>query len=195
MPTKDYRNQRLSQSNKNDKRGESFKKTSIGFAIGLFIGLSGAASVHLYHLGIIGSKQLATPASEEVASEPSKDNASNPTPIDFQFYEMLQNFKFPETQTAQRNVVGEPVAPVQLYILQAGTFISKEQAEAQLQQLIKLGYKHTHTYTFVVAGKQYYRVWLGPYGNLAEAKTKQKTLRSHNIQVLLSDSLQRFTPE
>ena len=199
MPTKDYRNQRTRQAKQAKARDTSLKKNFGSFATGLLIGLCVALSVHLYHLGIIAFEDTSTQKSVNNTGLESKDNVSELPPIDFQFYEMLRDFEFPQTpiKNIKRNDLPfvKLTEPTKRYILQAGTFASPKQASAQQQQIIKLGLNKVHIYAFAVSDKRYYRVWLGPYEDLAKANTEQKFLHTNNIQVLLSQYLKRFAPK
>ena len=166
--------------------------------MGLLIGLVVALIVHLYHSDIAGHKDIPTQKSTNNVDQETKNNMSEPPPIDFQFYEMLPDFEFPQAQTKSEHRDLPPVnlaEPTKRYILQAGTFASLKQAHAQQQQIINLGLHRVHIYIFTVSDKQYYRVWLGPYEDLTKANRKQKFLHTNNIQVLLSQYLKRFAPK
>ena len=152
--------------------------------------------------------------------ESSQDSAIAKA-IDYQFYETLRDFElpapvadtFPADDADEAPFLNQPnqaTLPDQrselaaqsknkdansaLYILQAGTFTDASKAQTQRRKIIDLGYKNTHISQLSYDHQQYYRVWLGPYNELAKATTVGNMLKRTHIEVMLRPNLRDFNP-
>lgn len=161
------------------------------------------------------------PSDAPTQSVPSEDQSVN-QPIDYQFYEALEKFELPEPvqgtpsddeldtplfQNQENKDFPDDKAPLKnseqanqdksptRYILQAGTFTNAEHAQTQRHKIVDLGYKEAHIFQTTYDNKQYYRVWLGPYRELEQARTIGNTLKAARIEVVLRHDLRSFDPK
>ena len=167
---------------------------------------------------VTDNKEQPETPTPSASSETQPENQS----IDYQFYEALEKFELPEPvqDTSAQNETDNPItqnardkdsssdkasakkgeqknktpSPTR-YILQAGTFTNSEQAQAQRRKIVDLGYKDAHIFQTAYDNKQYYRVWLGPYRELEQAKTIGNTLKAAHIEVMLRHDLRSFDPK
>ena len=159
--------------------------------IGLAIGLSVAFAVY--------RQDQSTPAAPPVQarSEPASavdDNnettagsaANTPPPQRFDFYNMLPNFEviIPEEEP-EVEVDREPKAIEKpgIYVLQAGSFSSYEDADRRRAQLALQGIE-SRIQRVSIDDKTYHRVRIGPIDNLEELNVTRSRLRAANIDVL-----------
>ena len=145
-------------------------------------------------------------------TEVSEDQTENQS-IDYQFYEKLKTFVFP-TPVADPPPQNETVPPLiqnaedgvsensgrsgdkdytdelpVRYILQAGTFTNAVQAQIQRRKILDLGYKDVLVFQGAYNNEQHYRVWLGPYSELGQARRIRNALKAAQIEVVLRPNL------
>ena len=162
---------------------------------------------------------VAPDATDKPQSEPSPTSPAKERSIDYQFYEELAKFELPEPvqDDSVQSETDEPLlqddtdkeirqeldsekadkkeSPTR-YILQAGTYTDSQKAQMQRRKIIDLGYyKEVHIFQTIYDDKQYYRVWLGPYGDIERAKAVGNVLKAAQVEVMLRHDLRRFNPK
>lgn len=123
--------------------------------------------------------------------QPVDDNGEAPAATEpeeqrFTFYNMLPNFEviIPEEEP-DVEVDKQPQAVEQpgVYVLQAGSFSSYEDADRRRAQLALQGIE-SRIQRVAIDDKTYHRVRIGPIDNLDELNTTRSRLRAANIDVL-----------
>ncbi len=155
---------------------------------GLAIGLAVALAVYLADGGGAPASSTASTLRPAPAAAPKTavrgnvdDNGeagAEPPEQRFDFYEMLPNFEVVVADNEPRAVV-EPGR----YILQAGSFSRYEDADRRRAQLALQGIE-SNIQRFVIDGKTYHRVRIGPVDDLGELNLLRSRLRRANIDVL-----------
>jgi cell division protein FtsN len=115
----------------------------------------------------------------EVEPEPEKKERR------FTFYELLPNFEL--TIPEKRPDVEADVAPAAVvepgvYVLQAGSFSTNEDADRRRAELALQGIE-SHIQRVKVNDKNYHRVYIGPTEDLDELNMLRSRLRSAKIDV------------
>ena len=171
-------------------------------AVGLLVGLFVALLVFL-QLGPAPSVERTVkletppepatrPAAEHPApapAEPSKKQPSSPPKPRFDFYNLLPEMEVivPE-QEVQGATTPEGVRQVEqpgTYLLQAGSFRTREQADQLRARLALLGVE-TDVETVTVDNKQtWHRVRVGPFHNLRDLNTARSLLKKNGIDAIL----------
>ena len=161
---------------------------------GLAIGLSVAAAIWFRDVPPRTVPQAADPAPEEpVAEVPALDN-NDELPVDepldederFDFYEMLKRMEVVPENAEPSDASGpEPQAVVEegTYILQAGSFRRKEDAERRRAELGLRGIQ-SRVVRARPDGATRFRVWIGPISDLDELNLVRRQLREARIDVL-----------
>lgn len=170
--------------------------TLAGLLVGLFI----AFLVFLQMRGPgserAGSVPLPTPAESIPVAPPKRPAKTRPTqPLPeppkprFDFYDLLPEM---EVIVPEQELKGEPtpegVKPVEqpgTYLLQAGSFRNKEQAEQLRARLGLLGYE-TSIQTVSIDNRQsWHRVRVGPFRNLSELNAARNQLKKNGVDAIL----------
>ena len=157
---------------------------------GLAIGLSVAFAVHLQDrrqarptVPVANPAAIPSSAREEVALAQDEEPESR-----FDFYEMLKNFEvvIPETESEVSKGGSEtaPVAKEGIYVLQAGSFRSLEDAD-RMKALLAFQGLTSQIQKVTIDDKRWHRVRLGPYTDLSELQQTRKQLRAADIDVLV----------
>lgn len=167
---------------------------------GLAIGLSVAFAVFMRDrssgMPVSPVAQQEQPASlaapvARARQEPVDDNGETPATSEpdeqrFTFYNMLPNFEvvIPEEEP-EVEVDRQPQAIDQpgVYILQAGSFSSYEDADRRRAQLALQGVE-SRIQRVAIDDKTYHRVRIGPIDDLDELNVTRSRLRAANIDVL-----------
>ncbi len=151
----------------------------------------------LYQLTQVDPGPAATPlAKSKPVTKPVTKVAKNTAPVveqpsptadksRFEFYKMLEKseVKAPEVDAYKSTPKGAKSA--HKYLLQAGSFKSKSDAEQMRAQLILLGLPNVHTDTSKSQdGAIWYRVRLGPFENRSRLSKAYDKLVQQNIQPL-----------
>jgi cell division protein FtsN len=115
----------------------------------------------------------------EVEPEPEKKERR------FTFYELLPNFEL--TVPEKRPDVEADVAPAAVvepgvYVLQAGSFSTNEDADRRRAELALQGIE-SHIQRVKINDKNYHRVYIGPTEDLDELNMLRSRLRSAKIDV------------
>lgn len=180
------------------KRSQHHYPEWLWMLFGLAIGLSVALAV--YKRGgapSAGSNQVAQREQETRKAAPPTavapgDTKQTPAAADpapprrFDFYNMLPNFEviIPEEEP-EVEVDREPRAIVQpgVYVLQAGSFLSYDDADRRRAQLALQGIE-SRIQRVSIDDKTYHRVRIGPISDLNELNITRARLRQANIDVL-----------
>jgi cell division protein FtsN len=160
-------------------RGSGFRTFMTGLLTGMFLSL-------LIYLGTLPKP---TVPGQEVASAPQPE-AEIPKPR-FEFYTMLQE----QTMGVEEEVepvepaadVSKPPAPAaapEPYLLQAGSFRQKEDAERRRAELLLLGLEPKIEESTGDNGR-WFRVSLGPYDSHDAVSKARGLLASQNIDSVL----------
>ena len=170
----------------------------VAMLFGLAIGLSVAVAVWVNHSRDPGTprsanaKSGAEPASMQSALDDNDgssdkgaaDKASEPR---FTFYDILPNFEVvtPEQEASQAVTPAAPQAIVEpgIYILQAGSFSTNEDADRRRAELALHGIE-SHIQRVTVNGRNYHRVYIGPTEDLDKLNMLRSRLRAAKIDVL-----------
>ncbi|EAR61427.1 SPOR domain-containing protein [Neptuniibacter caesariensis] len=103
----------------------------------------------------------------------------------FEFYEMLEKSEVKAPQVDAYKSTPKDAKTQHKYLLQAGSFKSKADAEQMRAQLILLGLPNVHTDTSKSKdGTLWYRVRLGPFDNRSRLSKAYDKLVQQNIQPL-----------
>jgi cell division protein FtsN len=126
-------------------------------------------------------------ASLDDNDEVPDDTVSEPEPKErrFTFYELLPNFEL--TVPDKRPDVEADVAPAAVvepgvYVLQAGSFSTNEDADRRRVELALQGIE-SHIQRVKINDKNYHRVYIGPTEDLDELNMLRSRLRSAKIDV------------
>lgn len=160
---------------------------------GLALGLSVAFAVYVKDRGAATTIVAAPeprPASLQSAlddnGESATDTAAKPQENRFTFYDMLPNFEvvIPEEEP-DVEVDTEPKAIVEpgLYVLQAGSFSTHDDADRRRAELALHGIEST-IQRVTIDDKAYHRVRIGPTDDLDELNMLRSRLRTAQIDVL-----------
>ncbi len=132
------------------------------------------------------------PAPAPAPAEPRKESKEQPAPPPkprFDFYNLLPEMEVivPE-QEVQGATTPEGVRQVEkpgTYLLQAGSFRTREQADQLRARLALLGVE-TDVQTVTVDNKQtWHRVRVGPFHNLRDLNTARSLLKKNGIDAIL----------
>ena len=167
---------------------------------GLAIGLSVAFAIH-----VRGLERQAEPAERPPAapappiSRALDDNGENRSTGDdgapavveektgrFTFYEMLKSMEVAvpdERVVVTRDTEPQAVVEPGLYVLQAGSFSTHQDADRRRAELALQGIE-SHIQVADVNGRTYHRVHIGPTDNLDELNVLRSRLRAARIDVL-----------
>jgi cell division protein FtsN len=184
-------------------RSRSQKKQSypswMWMIFGLAIGLSVALAVYVKDRG--PSSRTPTPqaaampsavdkngetaippgATEESVAKPAVEKEKR-----FTFYEVLPAFEFVVPEKApdiEEDVQPQAVVEPGVYVLQAGSFSTNEDADRRRAELGLQGIE-SHIQRVKVNDKNYHRVYIGPTDDLDELNILRSRLRAAKIDVL-----------
>lgn len=183
------------------RRSQSRKKQNypgwMWMLFGLAIGLSVAFAVYVKDRG--PDTQVATPQAAkapnavdkngETAIPPSATVEPETAPEKerrFDFYTMLPNFEMviPDTEPAvEADVQPQAVVEPGVYVLQAGSFSTNEDADRRRAELGLQGIE-SHIQRVKVNDRNYHRVYIGPTEDLDELNMLRSRLRAAKIDVL-----------
>ena len=159
---------------------------------GLSIGLSVAFAVYVKDRGPAPQPAAPEPASLQSALDDNGE-VESPAGADeapkrrFTFYDVLPNFEVtvPDETPNVTNDDIEPQAVVEpgLYILQAGSFSTPDDADRRRAELALQGID-SHIQRVKVNDRNYYRVNIGPTDELDELNLWRSQLRAAQIDVL-----------
>lgn len=154
----------------------------------------------LYHLTKVDPDKATTPLASSKPAE-KKPVAPKPAPVKspqaeakpepksdnkrFEFYEMLEKSEVKAPQVDAYKSTPKDAKSKTTYLLQAGSFKAKADAERMRAELILLGLPNVHTNTSTSKdGSTWYRVRLGPFENRSRLSKAYDKLVQRNIQPL-----------
>ena len=164
---------------------------------GLAVGLSVAAAVYMKDRrddSPAGAASAPTePASLQSSIDENGEAAAGDAPAEkkgerrFTFYDLLPNFEV-VTQEAEEEPVASTSAPQAVvepgvYILQAGSFSTSEDADKRRAELALQGIE-SHIQRVKINERNYHRVLIGPIDELDELNVLRSRLRAAQIDVL-----------
>jgi cell division protein FtsN len=165
------------------KKKRAAKKSQVPGWVWLFTGIvTGVFICFLGYLADIVPEPAPEPTNKAVA-KPSKKSADKPSGTKFDFYTLL-----PEREVI---VPDEPkadsAAPTEatIYILQAGSFRSAEDADRLRARLILMGLDARVDAVTNSNGDQWHRVQVGPFSDRSRLAKARSTLISEGIDTLL----------
>lgn len=161
---------------------------------GLAIGLSVAFAVYVKDRRYIDGSPAGAqqPASLDTAIDDRADTPvaaaaeSEPKERRFDFYEMLPNFEvvIPEEEPdVSRDTGPKAIAEPGVYVLQAGSFTTLEDADRRRAQLALQGIE-SRIQRVTIDDKTYHRVRIGPTDDLDELNMLRSRLHAAQIDVL-----------
>jgi cell division protein FtsN len=128
-------------------------------------------------------------AAETAASAPSQAAGENDTedPGRFSFYDLLPSFEVvvPEVETpAIRNEQTVEIEQPGIYMLQAGSFLTGAEAEAQRARLGLLGIE-SRIQRVTIDDRAFHRVRIGPIEDLEELNSVRSRLQNANVDSMI----------
>lgn len=191
------RKKRRSTRTRSQSRKEQSYPGWMWMMFGLAIGLSVAFAVYVKDRG--PETQVATPRPANVASAVDDNRESGIPPNAttepetapqkekrFTFYDVLPNFEMviPEAAPAiEADVQPQAVVEPGVYVLQAGSFSTNEDADRRRAELALQGIE-SHIQRVKVNDRNYHRVYIGPTEDLDELNMLRSRLRAAQIDVL-----------
>jgi len=187
------------------RRRSSQNKTGISplvsMVFGLAVGLSVAFAVYMKDRRPAPTEARPEPASLQSALDENGEAAGPSDPGEvadesasakdkesrrFTFYDILPNFEMvTPDEEPQSSVDSAPQAVVEpgVYVLQAGSFSSHEDADRRRAELALHGIE-SHIQRVKVNDRNYHRVYIGPTEDLDELNMLRSRLRAAQIDVL-----------
>jgi cell division protein FtsN len=135
------------------------------------------------------------PSAVEVAADEARQAATSPAgrggddedPDRFSFYDLLPSFEVVvpevETRTTRAREIRAIEAPG-IYMLQAGSFLTNAEAEAQRARLGLLGIE-SRIQRVTIDDRAFHRVRIGPIENLDELNALHSRLQSADVESLI----------
>ena len=156
---------------------------------GLAVGLSVAAAIYISDRRSPPALDTAVPATNVPATKAPQTKPPKKAESDnrFEFYDMLPKFEvvIPEEDIeANPDISPGPVAAPGLYVLQAGSFSSNDDADRMKARLALLGIV-SRIQKVAVDDKAYHRVRVGPVNSLDELNATRTLLRQAQIEVMV----------
>ena len=164
---------------------------------GLAVGLSVAFAVYMKDRGPEQAAAKPEPASMKSAIDDNGEVAAKaPTSEDelvedkevrrFTFYDILPNFEMvtpDEEPKSSADTVPQAVVEPGVYVLQAGSFSTHDDADRRRAELAMHGIE-SHIQRVKVNDRNYHRVYIGPTDDLDELNMLRSRLRAAQIDVL-----------
>lgn len=185
------------------KKSSSGVSPIVAMLFGLAVGLSVAAAVYMKDRRPAPETARPEPASMKDALDNNGENATSklaptsgaaPAEKDedekevrrFTFYDILPNFEVvtPEEEpVAAATTVPQAIVEPGLYVLQAGSFSTHNDADKRRAELALHGIE-SHIQRVRVNDRDYHRVYIGPTDDLDELNMLRSRLRAAQIDVL-----------
>ena len=184
------------------KRRRSSRRSSgispiVAMLFGLAVGLSVAFAVYMKDRGPEQAAARPEPASMKSAIDDNgeiaaKAPATGDTPAEdkevrrFTFYDILPNFEMvtpDEEPRSSADSVPQAVVEPGVYVLQAGSFSTHEDADRRRAELAMHGIE-SHIQRVKVNDRNYHRVYIGPTDDLDELNLLRSRLRAAQIDIL-----------
>ncbi|MGI9264236.1 MAG: SPOR domain-containing protein [Gammaproteobacteria bacterium] len=157
------------------------------FGTGLTLGLVVAVLVHLFHQGRIAD------GGKEVSALPTQPSAQELEPVDdtgieFDFYTILtETEELVPDETESRAAAPAIATPTgaETFHLQAGSFQKHADADRRKATLALLGVTAAIQKVTIKENETWFRVRVGPVGDLNEANRLRSKLEAEKIQTML----------
>lgn len=160
---------------------------------GLAIGLSVAFAVYINDRQPqrVARSEVPQPASLQSSIDNNNETEKKPEPIEkteekrFTFYDILPNFEVitpDETPAAAADVAPQAIEEPGVYVLQAGSFSTHNDADRRRAELALHGIE-SNIQRVKVNDRNYHRVYVGPTDDLDELNMLRSRLRSAKIDV------------
>ena len=161
---------------------------------GLAIGLSVAFAVYVNDRdpGVVVAAKKPQPASMQSAIDHNEEAGNPETPEEpatadrFDFYKMLPAFEMiidDDEPDAGTDVEPQAIAEPGLYLLQAGSFSTHNDADRRRAELALHGIE-SRVQRARVNSRDYFRVYIGPIDDLDELNVTRSRLRAAKIEVM-----------
>ena len=166
----------------------------IWLGLGVLMGLG--LAVYLAIVGLIptqGNYAQGEPKQAETALEKPEDLSDEPElkaeerPREYEFYKILEDMEVvvPESELQERAGLAESAEQTPgAYVIQAGSFESRSDADSMKAQLTLLGLP-ARIETVEVDGRTWHRVRAGPYESAREVDQLRRRLRENRLDVLI----------
>ncbi len=173
-------NRRPSKANtrKTSTRAASGPRSWQWYSAGL---VSGVILSFLVYLGTLPQGPAVTQTSPQVDTQPS---ASTPPKPRFDFYTLLPEQTMEVDVEPAETAVKRNSKPTESYLLQAGAFKQKADAEARRAQLLMLNLDPRIEETDSANGR-WFRVYLGPFQSRSKLNKARSLTAGENIDTLL----------
>ena len=173
-------NRRSGKANtrKSSARSDSGPRAWQWYSAGL---VSGVILSFLVYLGTLPQGPAITPVSPQVDGQPT---ASEPPRPRFDFYTLLPERTMDVEVEPGESAVVPTSKPTESYLLQAGAFKQRGDAEARRAQLLMLNLDPQIKETNSGNGR-WFRVYLGPYQSQSKLNKARSLTAGENIDTLL----------
>jgi cell division protein FtsN len=154
---------------------------------GLAVGLAVAAAIYVNDRSPVQPDPAALPVPVAPRQAAPAEDRKAESEDRFQFYEMLPNFEvvIPEQDLEARpDVAPAPLSAPGVYVLQAGSFSSFEDADRMKAQLALLGIT-SRIQKVSVDERTFHRVRIGPVEDLDEVNEMRARLRRAKVEVMV----------
>lgn len=159
------------------RRSQSARTTIPGwvwFLTGLVTGIFGS---FLYS---ISDEAPVDPAAQELAKEPSTPEGGQPTPMEWDFYDIFPKSEVPVIEEYKPDGTKQRLETERAYLLQAGSFRNMDDADSLRAELILLG-MDVFVRQIDRDGTAWHRVMVGPLDSETEVNRHRRTLAEANI--------------
>lgn len=164
------------------KRAEGFSAGKYAqFGLGLAIGLGVALFVWLQGQRDRPDELPSAPVADTTAKAPAEEAEPGER---YDFYEMLPNFEVEVPEAERRTKTDQPTVPISqpgVYVLQAGSFRNKADAERQRDRLVKQGINASIQHV-TIDENEWHRVRVGPSRELATINAWREQLRAADVK-------------
>ena len=148
--------------------------------LGLSLGLAVAVAVFIIYRPVQGPAPAATPVPQLAPAKPQSPDIPPRQESRFKFYDLLPKY---EVKPSEEPYKPEPQAvpdDTARYLLQAGSFAERADAERRKANLALLGFESS-ILTAEVNGRTRYRVQIGPPMNARSAEKAMRQLADNDI--------------
>tara|TARA_B100000767_G_scaffold269847_1_gene292402 strand:+ start:1753 stop:2301 length:549 start_codon:yes stop_codon:yes gene_type:complete len=132
----------------------------------------------------IDSSKIKEPSSDK--NIPTQEESLNHKKQAFTFYDKFkQNAVEIKKLNVNKNLSNDKQETV--YLVQAGSFQTEEQAEQRLVELTLLGFEPDIHASVNVSGNRWHRVTVGPYTSRREVTAAQSILMANNLETMVRE--------
>jgi len=183
---------RRSSGGGGSKSGGSSSGLVVGLIIGLSLGLCAAGWIWISR-----PAKTSPLLASAVAPLASKADAQKPIPLPpkqpskYAFYEMLPSYEvvIPREDAAASAKAGKPTTPEIAepgqYLIQVGAYKTRDEAERSRASLALLGVESKIEQVTIDQSESWFRVRIGPQGNLSKAQEILQRLDDNGIKGML----------